>query len=232
MAVSTALHWVQGGPSHTDRVSDLDGRGRTKGDVAGVSQGGEHETGCDLEEEESSGIVVAAVVPRVAECRTGQTGRRLGRTHMLRQDRPETVRHCTIRNEQEYTTVLLPSEEDLAPCKDRYQPQSRRPSVVDDRKQQQQQQGELQDEIGALQRRRRRSSGLRTNPDGSQKGNNLATGRTQQPVQGKEAERTIPALGVLAQLQDTTSFPDTTPKVSPPTVARRELAAESAVAVE
>lgn len=161
LAVSTALHWVQGGPSHMDRVSDLDGRGRTKGDVAGVSQGG---AGCDLEEEESSGTVVAL---RVAECRTGQTGLRQERTHMLRQDRPETVRHCTIRNEQEYTTVLLPSARDLAPCKGRMRPQSKKQSVVDERKQRQQQQGELQDEIGALQRRRRRSSGLRTCPDGS-----------------------------------------------------------------
>lgn len=148
-----------------DRVSDPDGRGRTKGDVADVSQGGEDATGCDLEEEESSGTV-AVVAPRVAERRTGQTGLRQERTHMLHQDRPETVRHCTIRTEQEYTTVLLPSARDLAPCKGRKRAQSKKQSAVDARKQRQQQ-GELQDEIGALQRRRRRSSGLRTCLDGS-----------------------------------------------------------------
>lgn len=160
LAVSTALRWVQGDPSHTDRVLGPDGRGRTKGDVAGVSQGG---AGCDFEEEElSDTVVVPEPVVAAVVRRTGQTGRH----------------HCTIRNEQEYTTrtttraavagrPFSETGKDLEPCTDRptQGPQSRKPSVVEgDRKQQQ---DELQDEIEAPQRHRQRSSERRTYPDGS-----------------------------------------------------------------
>lgn len=169
MAVSTALRWVQGVPSRKDRVLDPDGRGRTKGDVAGVSQGG---AGCDFEEEELSDTVVVPEPVAVVRRRMGQIGHLPGRTHTLRQDRPERRLHCTIRNEQEYTTraavVGRPFSEtakDREPCTDRTtQAQSRKPSVEGDRKQQQ---DELQDEIEAPQRHRQRSSDRRTYPGGS-----------------------------------------------------------------